>query len=109
MVKEMEETVEQGVQSDGSQRGRDGGSGRGYGGCHRRGGGVPKSSEDVGLGWKTGDAADEPKDEAETVAPGSPTFPATPVDVPEKGGKRDGDKIATPPAPTPAPGSPKGR
>ena len=109
MVREMEETVEHGstvMESDGSQRGRDGGSGRATVGATVAAAASPKSS-DVGLGWTTGDAADEPKDEAETVAPGSPTFPATPAAVPEKGGKRDGDKIATPPVPTPAARSPK--
>lgn len=107
MVREMEETVEREYKAMEANEVAMAAAGAATVGATVAAAASPKSSEDVGLGWKTGDAADEPKDEAETVAPGSPTFPATPVDVPEKGGKRDGDKIATPPAPTPAPGFPK--
>lgn len=107
MVREMEETVEREYKAMEANEVAMAAAGAATVGATVAAAAAPKSSEDVGLGWKTGDAADEPKDEAETVAPGSPTFPATPVDVPEKGGKRDGDKIATPPAPTPAPGFPK--
>ena len=107
MVREMEETVEREYKAMEANEVAMAAAGAATVGATVAAAASPKSSEDVGLGWKTGDAADEPKDEAETVAPGSPTFPATPVDVPEKGGKRDGDKIATPPAPTPAPRSPK--
>lgn len=107
MVREMEETVEREYKAMEANEVAMAAAGAATVGATVAAAASPKSSEDVGLGWKTGDAADEPKDEAETVAPGSPTFPATPVDVPEKGGKRDGDKIAPPPAPTPAPGFPK--
>ena len=107
MVKEMEETVEREYKAMEANEVAMAAAGAATVGATVAAAASPKSSEDVGLGWMTGDAADEPKDEAETVAPGSPTFPAAPVDVPEKGGKRDGDKIATPPAPTPAPGFPK--
>ena len=107
MVKEMEETVEREYKAMEANEVAMAAAGAATVGATVAAAASPKSSEDVGLGWKTGDAADEPKDEAETVAPGSPTFPATPAAVPEKGGKRDGDKIATPPAPTPAPRSPK--
>lgn len=107
MVREMEETVEREYKAMEANEVAMAAAGAATVGATVAAAASPKSSEDVGLGWMTGDAADEPKDEAETVAPGSPTFPATPVDVPEKGGKRDGDKIATPPAPTPAPGFPK--
>ncbi|ACO69463.1 predicted protein [Micromonas commoda] len=107
MVREMEETVEREYKAMEANEVAMAAAGAATVGATVAAAASPKSSEDVGLGWKTGDAADEPKDEAETVAPGSPTFPAAPVDVPEKGGKRDGDKIATPPAPTPAPGFPK--
>lgn len=107
MVREMEETVEREYKAMEANEVAMAAAGAATVGATVAAAAAPKSSEDVGLGWKTGDAADEPKDEAETVAPGSPTFPATPVDVPEKGGKRDGDKIAPPPAPTPAPGFPK--
>ena len=107
MVRELEETVEREYKAMEANEVAMAAAGAATVGATVAAAASPKSSEDVGLGWMTGDAADEPKDEAETVAPGSPTFPATPVDVPEKGGKRDGDKIATPPAPTPAPGFPK--
>lgn len=107
MVREMEETVEREYKAMEANEVAMAAAGAATVGATVAAAASPKSSEDVGLGWMTGDAADEPKDEAETVAPGSPTFPATPVDVPEKGGKRDGDKIAPPPAPTPAPGFPK--
>ena len=107
MVREMEETVEREYKAMEANEVAMAAAGAATVGATVAAAASPKSSEDVGLGWKTGDAADEPKDEAETVAPGSPTFPAPPVDVPEKGGKRDGDKIAPPPAPTPAPGFPK--
>ena len=107
MVREMEETVEREYKAMEANEVAMAAAGAATVGATVAAAASPKSSEDVGLGWKTGDAADEPKDEAETVAPGSPTFPAAPVDVPEKGGKRDGDKIAPPPAPTPAPGFPK--
>lgn len=107
MVREMEETVEREYKAMEANEVAMAAAGAATVGATVAAAASPKSSEDVGLGWMTGDAADEPKDEAETVAPGSPTFPAAPVDVPEKGGKRDGDKIATPPAPTPAPGFPK--
>ena len=65
----------------------------------------PKSSGDAGLGWMTGGAAEEPKDDAEAVAPGSPTSLTAPVAVPETGGKGEEEKPATPPAPTPTPRS----
>lgn len=107
MVRELEETVEREYKAMEANEVAMAAAGAATVGATVAAAASPKSSEDVGLGWMTGDAADEPKDEAETVAPGSPTFPAAPVDVPEKGGKRDGDKIATPPAPTPAPGFPK--
>ena len=107
MVREMEETVEREYKAMEANEVAMAAAGAATVGATVAAGGSPKSSENVGLGWTTGDAADEPKDEAETVAPGSPTFPATPAAVPEKGGKRDGDKIATPPVPTPAARSPK--
>ena len=106
MVKEMEETVEREYKAMEANEVAMAAAGAATVGATVAAAASPKSSEDVGLGWMTGDAADEPKDEAETVAP-KPTFPATPAAVPETGGKRDGDKIATPPAPTPAPGFPK--
>mmetsp|Transcript_12435 Transcript_12435/g.56085 ORF Transcript_12435/g.56085 Transcript_12435/m.56085 type:complete len:818 (-) Transcript_12435:99-2552(-) len=106
MVKEMEETVEREYKAMEANEVAMAAAGAATVGATVAAAASPKSSEDVGLGWMTGDAADEPKDEAETVAP-KPTFPATPAAVPETGGKRDRDKIATPPAPTPAPRSPK--
>ena len=107
MVREMEETVEREYKAMEANEVAMAAAGAATVGATVAAAASPKSSENVGLGWTTGDAADEPKDEAETVAPGSPTFPATPVDVPEKGGKRDGDETATPPVPTPAARSPK--
>ena len=107
MVREMEETVEREYKAMEANEVAMAAAGAATVGATVAAAASPKSSENVGLGWTTGDAADEPKDEAETVAPGSPTFPATPAAVPEKGGKRDGDKIATPPVPTPAARSPK--
>ena len=107
MVREMEETVEREYKAMEANEVAMAAAGAATVGAAVAAAASPKSSENVGLGWTTGDAADEPKDEAETVAPGSPTFPATPAAVPEKGGKRDGDKIATPPVPTPAARSPK--
>lgn len=107
MVREMEETVEREYKAMEANEVAMAAAGAATVGATVAAAASPKSSENVGLGWMTGDAADEPKDEAETVAPGSPTFPATPAAVLEKGGKRDGDKIATPPVPTPAPRSPK--
>ena len=107
MVREMEETVEREYKAMEANEVAMAAAGAATVGATVAAAASPKSSENVGLGWTTGDAADEPKDETETVAPGSPTFPATPAAVPEKGGKRDGDKIATPPVPTPAARSPK--
>ena len=106
MVREMEETVEREYKAMEANEVAMAAAGAATVGATVAAAASPKSSEDVGLGWMTGDAADEPKDEAETVAP-KPTFPATPAAVPETGGKRDRDKIATPPAPTSAPRSPK--
>ena len=107
MVREMEETVEREYKAMEANEVAMAAAGAATVGATVAAAASPKSSENVGLGWTTGDAADEPKDEAETVAPGSPTFPATPAAVPEKGGKRDGDETATPPVPTPAARSPK--